>query len=188
MSGRKKIITAFILFLLSASVGWHITKFFTQKKELKQSQEINVSDKTSEIVFQERDEILIFIPSDSNILIEERSIEGKTQLVVKAESIISEYLKGLDGELKKTKLLGTYIDRQNILYIDLSNDFKSRFNGDAKKEYNLLKSLFLTIKQNIPEIEDVKILIEGKEFDSIGGHFLILHGLSKLMDEKNEKR
>lgn len=186
MSNKKNIIIALIIFLISAPVGWYITKYYLHKKELELSKESNMSNKPSEIMLPERDKIAvrIFLPSDNDILIEEKNIDGNTLPIIKAENIISEYLKGLDEELRNTKLLGIYIDRQNILYIDLSNDFRSRFNGDAIKEYNLLKSLFLTIIQNIPEIEDVKILIEGKEFDSIGGHFLILYGLNRIMDEK----
>ena len=187
MRNRKNIIIGLIIFIILASAGWYLTKYYLNKKDIRISKENSIS----ETILFEKDKITvrIFLPSDNNILVEEKKIDGNTLPVIKAENILSEYLKGLGEELRNTKLLGTYIDRQNILYIDLSNDFRQRFNGDAIKEYNLLKSLLLTVIQNIPEIADVKILIEGKEIDSVGGHFLILYGLNRIMDDdEDEKR
>ncbi len=59
---------------------------------------------------------------------------------------------------------------------------KSRnFSGEARYEYYLLKSIYQTLVTNVSEVRDVKILIEGREIDSIGGHMLAIMPLREAV-------
>jgi hypothetical protein len=91
-----------------------------------------------------------------------------------AESILQEYFRGFKSDLKNTVVRGVYEDRNKVLYVDLSDEFRRNFSGDARYEYYLLKSLYQTLITNISEISDVKLLVEGREIESIGGHMLTL--------------
>jgi len=77
-----------------------------------------------------------------------------------------------------------YRDKKHVLYVDLSDDFRRSFSGDARQEFLLLKSLYETVVQNVPGAEDVRILVEGKETESIGGHFIILSALREIVKEE----
>lgn len=123
--------------------------------------------------------VKIFLSADEGegITVEELKIRNNPIPVKMAEAIMAEYLKGLKYGLKDTKLLGIYRDKRSIIYIDLSEEFRKNFSGDVKQEYSLLKSLYETITVNIPGTEDVRVLIDGKEVESIGGHFSALYPL-----------
>jgi spore germination protein GerM len=78
------------------------------------------------------------------------------------------------------KVLGLYTGIDRVLYIDLSAQFVSNFHGDAADEFMLLRALYLTATSNLP-VDDVKILIDGREIGSVGGHFSARRPLKNLV-------
>jgi hypothetical protein len=129
--------------------------------------------------------VKIFSPSPEGVSVIEATISDAPLPTKMAEAVVVEYLKRLYEGQASVKLLGIYRDRRNILYIDFSDELRRRFSGDAQQEYALLSSLFETIVANIVGIEDVRILIEGKEVESIGGHFTILSPLKETIKGEN---
>lgn len=129
--------------------------------------------------------VKIFYPSENEIQLKEKKIYTNFLPVNIAEEVIKEYLKELKGSLSNTRLLGVYRDSNNIIYIDLSDDIRRYFSESARFEYNLLESLLKTILSNVPGAEDVKLVIEGKEIESIGGHFYCLLTLKSSINFSN---
>jgi hypothetical protein len=70
-----------------------------------------------------------------------------------------------------------------IAYISLSEDFKRNFHGDVPDEFLLLKSLYETVISNV-QVDNIKLLIDGKEADSIGGHFPVDRPLKQLVTQE----
>lgn len=123
----------------------------------------------------------IFYPSGKGISEQEIKVQSPAVPVKIAEAVITEYLKALGDGLRDTKLLGVYRDKDNVFYIDLSDDFIRNFYGDVSQEYCLLKSLYDTVSANVAGVEDVKLLIEGKEVETIGGHLDSLYPLKEAV-------
>jgi hypothetical protein len=128
--------------------------------------------------------VRIFSPRDSGLSAEIRRIKPDSLQIKMAENLIAEYLRMLPGRMPDSKVLGVYRDKKHVLYVDLSDDFRRSFSGDARQEFLLLKSLYETVVQNVPGAEDVRILVEGKETESIGGHFIILSTLREIVKEE----
>jgi hypothetical protein len=74
-----------------------------------------------------------------------------------------------------------YKGADRILYIDLSDEFRRNFQGDAFTEFLLLKSLYESLISNVEDIQDVKVLIEGKEAETLGGHLYLLYPLKDMV-------
>jgi len=72
-----------------------------------------------------------------------------------------------------TALRDVYLDPNNICYVDLSGELSKNSNGGSTGEYMTAYSIVDSICTNFQEIKGVKILIDGKEADSIAGHFRI---------------
>jgi hypothetical protein len=185
------LIAVSILLLVAASAaGW----FFTQKYISGQPATAIRQDNITDILSKADDlpaappltgdsvVIKISIPSDEGLKTVEQTIQNSQLHVQLAENILNSYLKAMKG-FEAVKVLGVYKDRDNILYIDFSDDFKKSFSGDARQEYYLLKSLYETMISNVPSTEDVRALIDGKEIESIGGHFYSIYGLKRLFNE-----
>ena len=94
-----------------------------------------------------------------------RGILRKDDLLVTAENIIREYFLTY-----KVRLLDLYMDKRGILYIDIGDEFKRKFKGDALEELSLIAGLYKKIKSTIPDFTSLMILIEGSEAESFGGH------------------
>ncbi len=89
----------------------------------------------------------------------------KDILLVTAEDFIRQNLSSY-----RANLLDLYLDQEGIIYIDFGSAIKKNFRGDAYDEMNVLSGLFKGIKNIIPGLSAIKILIEGKEAETFGGH------------------
>jgi spore germination protein GerM len=149
--------------------------FYKEKATYKESVEtsINLDDSFS---------LRIYYPVDGHLQIEERRILKRNVQIAIAEATIEEYLKGPAGVTspiipKETKLLSLYKGVDKILYVDLSEEFRRKFQGDIIAEFLLLKGLYESIISNVEDVQDVKVLIEGREVETLGGHFYLLYPL-----------
>lgn len=185
--GKKTIFIIIFSFIAAILAGWLFARYIYKKNNGLSIRETAVKDEVVKLAQPERDmvSIKIFYPSDNDIYAEEKMIKGSHLPVVLAENIISEYLKGFRLETE-AKLINVYRDRNNVIYIDISDGFRRGFSGDAKQEYALLRSIFETICRNVPDTEDVRLLIEGREIESIGGHFYTLYGLRAVFNENEQ--
>lgn len=131
----------------------------------------------------------IYYPVDNRLQIEERRLQRRTTQIAIAEAIVEEFLKGPVGigvsdMPKDARLLGIYRDENRILYIDLSDEFRRNFKCDALMEFILLKGLYESLISNLDEIEDVKVFIEGREIETLGGHLYLSYPLKDMISYK----
>jgi hypothetical protein len=124
----------------------------------------------------------MYFPVNDRLVMEERRLPRRSAQIAIAEAAVEEFLKGPSGGVisdipSDARLLGLYKDTDQILYVDLSDEFRRNFQGDAYTEFFLLKGLYETLISNVPDIQDIKILIEGKEIETLGGHLYLLYPL-----------
>lgn len=177
---KRNIIFSFAILLIATLCGWFATKYYFELQREKENKTEQVQSKLSvEIQPDGRHSMLvkIFIPTQNGIQEIEKKIFTNYLSVNIAEEVMKEYLQNLKQGLKNTRLLGVYRDGNNIIYIDLSDDFRRYFSDSAILEYYLMESMLKTILLNVPGIEEIRLLIEGKEVESIGGHFNWLYTL-----------
>jgi hypothetical protein len=185
MTLRKKIPIILIVLLISAAAGWLTARYYFSAIAISNNQPPDVAKEIIEElspikVIGDEVDVKIFHPSQDGIIAAKIKVRHSPLHVEMVEIVMTEYLKGLGEKYEGTKVLGVYRDRLNVLYIDLSDEFRRNFSGDAMQEFLLLQSLYNTIITNFPWVQDVRLLIEGKEVESIGGHFLSLYGLKEI--------
>jgi hypothetical protein len=93
------------------------------------------------------------------------SVPRKSRMLVLAEDTIRKLVKKYD-----VRLLDLYLDRDGIIYIDFSAEMKKDHNLDISQELEFLSSLFKGIRVDVPGLVAMKILIEDREVESLGGH------------------
>jgi Sporulation and spore germination len=133
----------------------------------------------------------IYYPVGNQLEIEERRLQRRTTQIAIAEAVVEEFLKGPAGiktpEMPKdARLLGIYFDENKILYVDLSDEFRRNFQGDALTEFLLLKGLYESLSSNLGNIEDVKVLIDGAERETLGGHFYLSFPLKEMVSYETD--
>lgn len=136
----------------------------------------------------------LYFPVGNHLQFENREAEGAVSRMAIAAATVREFLKGPSGKAQSlvpadTRLLGIYAGDDGILYIDLSDEFRRNFHGDALSEFLLLKGLNETVLANVYGIDGVRVLIEGKEAESLGGHISLMSPLGQVVSgpmEENE--
>ncbi|HXW69578.1 MAG TPA: GerMN domain-containing protein [Dissulfurispiraceae bacterium] len=190
MGNKKYIVIALFFLLASAVAGWFVTQHFQSaarlfEQPLPEAKKGGSFANTASSAAPGDDTVAVkvFLPSDEGTTVVEKRIRNNPVPVKMAEAVAAEYLKGLKDGLSNAKLLGVYRDKRNIIYIDVSDEFRKNFSGDIRQEFELLKALYETIMVNIPGTEDVRLLVDGKEVESIGGHFNALYPLGDILRE-----
>ena len=93
------------------------------------------------------------------------TVPRKGRMLVIAEDNIRKLVEEYD-----VKLLDLYLDRNGMIYMDFSDELKKNYHMDISQELNFLTGLFNGVRSSVPGLTAMKILIEGKETDSLGGH------------------
>lgn len=128
----------------------------------------------------------LYFPSGEGLRSVEKRLPKRTNETAVAEAVIEEYFHGSDiGEAPEipanVKLLGIYKGVDQVLYIDLSDEVRRNFHGDALSEYLLLKGLYESLLSNLQNVQDVKILIESREVETLGGHIYLKYALKDVV-------
>ena len=174
---RKKATIAALILMVVSLVGWLAFSYYMPGKPLMEDIERQNRASMPASFSDIKVPATIFYPGNAGLIKEEKAVAAGTLPVRMVESILQEYFAGFKNELKNTVVRGVYRDRNRMFYIDLSDEFRRNFSGDARYEYYLLKSLYQTIVSNVSDARDVKILIEGREIESLGGHMVITSAL-----------
>ncbi len=192
------VILVLILFLAGAAGGFLIFRKMTLKGKAMES-----SASPEDIGQTGGEEVValrLYYPAEGRLSLTEKNISRRFKQITMAGAVIEEYFKGPAGDKPShfphsVKLLGLYKDASQMLYVDLSDELRRNFQGDALDEYLLLKGIYESIISNLQDVQDVKILIEGKEAETLGGHLYLkfplknsvaydFKGDSKVADER----
>lgn len=152
-----------LLIILSLILILTIFFFFIIPKDTKKAK-LSEQESVSE-------PIKLFLSADDKIITKEAYLIRQTSELKKIEKALEVFISELSPPLNTTRVLGVYRDKENKIYIDLSANLS--IPTEAKTEFELLKSLYLTLKTNFNWITDVKILISGEEKETLSGHVLI---------------
>ena len=116
-------------------------------------------------------------PDATDLVAESRRVEISDQISDNIRTLIEELISGPRGDgiatlPSSTRLRAVFV-RQGIAYLDFSRELVKDFSGGTAAEQILVGSLVQTVTSNFPEIEGIRILIEGEEATTIGGHLYI---------------
>ncbi len=185
---RKGKLFLFILLPLLLLTGG-ITAYFLimlQEEKTRNTHTI-VAMKEQKSIIEDATTIKVFYPAGLSLQMSEVKIKRVFAPLKIAEASLKEFF-GLKNIIdtgvipEDTEILGLYYGINGILYIDLSKNFQRNFHGDIVDEYMLLKSLYETVMSNI-EVDDVKVLIQGREIETLGGHFYIKYPLKQTVTQ-----
>jgi spore germination protein GerM len=79
---------------------------------------------------------------------------------------------GIGAIPASVRLRGVFLHEKTAV-IDFSGEIVGDFSGGSTSEYILISSLVQTICGNVPQVEAVRILVQGEEVETIGGHISV---------------
>lgn len=70
-----------------------------------------------------------------------------------------------------SELINAYYTPRGTLYLNWSRALVSGFRGGSGRERQLISSIVLTAADNLPDVTQVSLLVEGAPVETIGGHY-----------------
>ena len=119
---------------------------------------------------------LYFLDKDYQFLkAEQRSLTRQDRTVEHARNIVDALIEGPESGLlptlpAETRLVSLYVTEDGIAYVDFDRTISEKHPGGTLSELFTIFSVVNTLALNVPEIEAIKILIEGRETKTLAGH------------------
>jgi spore germination protein GerM len=195
MNNRRLWIALIVLFFIAGALGSYLfmRNFVHSEKTSSSAPQSPLMESIDYSVLR------LYQPHNNRLDMLEKKIPRRISNTALAEAVIEEFFKqpvegGVSSIPQNVKLLGLYKDEGQTLYIDLSDEVRRNFQGDALAEYLLLKGIYESLVSNVQDFNDVRILVEGKEIETLGGHLYLryplkntfsaeLKGDSRIQDE-----
>jgi spore germination protein GerM len=110
-----------------------------------------------------------FLKSEERVLVHSNDPELLGRNIINA--LIRGPQEGLAGTIPAgTSLKALYITADGTAYVDMSSEIREAHTGGIESELITIYSMVNSLVLNIPEINAVKILIDGKESLTLTGH------------------
>jgi len=181
------IILIVFFFIVGAAGSYVFMRYFGPESNQPLHNEVQIHS----IEGQDLMVIRLYVPIDGKLELIEKKLPKRTKNIAIAEAVIEEFFKTpANGSPipQGVKVLGLYRDANLNLYLDLSDELRRNFQGDALSEFLVLKGMYDSLLANLQDFQDLKVLVEGKEIESLGGHFYLKYPLkgTLLIEPKAE--
>lgn len=78
-----------------------------------------------------------------------------------------------------TKVLGVYVSERNEAFVDLDSTVRTKHPGGSLNELFTVYTIVNAITTNLPDVQQVQLLIDGHEVDTLAGHVDLRRPLRK---------
>jgi hypothetical protein len=181
MNNKTVWITLIVFFFIVGAAGSYV---FMRYFGPAQNQSLHNEMQIQSVEGQDIMVIRLYLPKNGKLEMIEKKIPRRTKNIAIAEAVIEEFFKTpANGSPipQGVKILGMYRDASLNLYLDLSDELRRNFQGDALSEFLVLKGMHDSLVANLQDFQDLKILVEGKEIESLGGHFYLKYPLKSTL-------
>jgi hypothetical protein len=172
---RNLLITAMILLACVFAMGFYVLHLKRQSEEA--AARAQLQNLTPHVAGPE-EKIPVFIAYDDEGVIREESDsvpvsnEPSERAREVLRALVNRYLEkpsphplGAGSEVKDV-----YIVNRDLAVVDISSDFANRHRSGVLVESLTIASMIETLSANVPQITKVKIMVDGKERDTLSGH------------------
>jgi spore germination protein GerM len=106
---------------------------------------------------------------------EARTMTSPDHVADRAKAMAMALIEGPSTALGRTipegvRLLALHVTEDGVAYVDFSREIRDRHPGGTLSELLTIFSVVNTLALNLPEVEAVKIVIEGQEEETLAGH------------------
>jgi len=114
-------------------------------------------------------------PDRDGLLPEEREVAFSSDLARQVRIVVQELAKGSTTGLLPTlppgtRVLEVFVQARGVAYVDLSSEASSGLPGGSRAELLTVYSIVNTIVTNFPAVSRVRIVVDDRPVESLGGH------------------
>jgi spore germination protein GerM len=172
VSGRAKIYLLAIV-VAAAGVTWALMRIFLPKPSAAPAATVTAPAPTETAHITAT---LYYGSSDGRALVPvRRDVPAATSVVDQGRQILGVQFQDAPQPYvqvipKGTKLRAFYVTERGEAFVDLSGDVVSAHPGGSLTELLTIYAIVNAVTTNLPAVQRVQLLVEGKEVDTIAGH------------------
>jgi spore germination protein GerM len=172
VSRRAKIYLIAIV-VAAAGVTWSLTRLLSPSPR---SAPASTATAAPPVETAHITATLYYASSDGRALVPvRRDVPAATSVVDQGRQILTVQLQDAPQPYvqvvpKGTKLRAFYVTERGDAFVDLSGDVVSAHPGGSLTELLTIYAIVNTVTSNLPAVQRVQLLVEGKEVDTIAGH------------------
>jgi spore germination protein GerM len=161
----RRLILILVVIAIAAAAYWIVWERLRATSPL---EEAAVAERVRTVT-------LYFGSSDgASLVAEHRTLASSEKSLDNLRNLVEALVAGPRGDgvaamPASVRLRGVFMHDKTAV-IDFSREIVDDFSGGTTAEYMLISSLVQTICANFPQVEAVRILVEGGEVESLGGH------------------
>ena len=134
-------------------------------------------------------ELNMFYPVPGKVAFERRAVPRPEGQLAIASAVMHEFFRGptvseVSYVPDAVEVLNIYFGPRGTIYIDMPSAISLNFKGDAMAEFLLLRAMYKTLRANVPDVRRYRLLVDGQQVDTIGGHIYIANGLERAVAYK----
>jgi len=129
--------------------------------------------------------VTLFIPENDTLHAVATTITRQPDMRLEARGAVNALLgAGPDAPpvLRDLSLRGWYLGAGGTAYVDLAPTGQREIRASAREELLAIYAVVNTLTQNFTEVRQVRILVDGREAQTLAGHIDLSRFLSKRMD------
>jgi len=130
--------------------------------------------------------ITLYFPLDgmlvSGSVVVKRQPDVQLQARVILAAILGDHRAAQTALLKDVRLREIYLDDSGTAYVDLALAQQKEIKVSARDELIALYAVVNTLLKNIEEIKRVRVLLDGREAETLAGHIDLSRTFSNRMD------
>lgn len=130
--------------------------------------------------------ITLYFPSDgmlaSGSVAVKRQPDGQSQAREILTAVFGDQRAAQTALLKDVRLRELYLDASGTAYVDLAPGPQKEIRASAWEELTAIYAVVNTLMQNIEEIKHVRVLLDGREAQTLAGHIDLARTFGKRMD------
>ena len=130
---------------------------------------------------------LFYVSEDGTSLTQaQREVPFSTNVGEQARAIVEAQLAAAPPLVSaipaETKLRDVFVTERGDAFVDLSGEVASKHSGGSLDEIFTVYTIVDALTVNLPAIQRVQILVDGKEVDTLAGHVDLRHPLAKSLE------
>lgn len=182
----KAVLLSVLVILGSTLLGGLTAHYYfssTDKQSILDNKTLTTSkeDNATVSIPASTQSLKIYYPDNFTLVSAEIAVTLDSAFVLSpVEIALNELAKRLSSQQRTVKFHNVYKDADNIIYVDVS-DVASQTVLNTLEEYLLVQSIARTALTNANSALATKILIDGKEAETLAGHISIMHPI-KMSD------
>ena len=118
----------------------------------------------------------LYLPAEGRLNAAVVAVKRDPDVQIQARETVAATLAddrgGTVAVLKELKLKALYLDGAGTAYLDLApvNAGQKELRASAEEELLAVYALVTTVTQNFPEVRQVRVLVDGREAQTLAGH------------------